>query len=65
MSRLIATEAASEPKRQEKLTAAYNRGYRSFAATYITCTDNARQAEKAYRNEGATLAQEMTSRFGN
>ena len=65
MSKLIATEAGNEPKRQEKMTASYNRGYRSFAATYTTCTSNAKNAEKTYRNEDATLAQEIASRFGN
>ena len=49
----------------EKLTAAFNRGYRSFAAIYTACTDSAVVAEERYRNEGATLATEITARFGN
>lgn len=65
MQRLIDMEAANEPKRQEKLTAAFNRGYRSFAAIYTACTDSAVVAEERYRNEGATLATEITARFGN
>jgi uncharacterized protein (TIGR02301 family) len=65
MQRLIELEAANEPKRQEKLTAAFNRGYRSFAAIYTACTDSAVVAEERYRNEGATLAAEITARFGN
>ncbi|ANH03650.1 TIGR02301 family protein [Shinella sp. HZN7] len=65
MQRLIELEAANEPKRQEKLTAAFNRGYRSFAAIYTACTDSAVVAEERYRNEGATLATEITARFGN
>ena len=65
MQRLIEMEAANEPKRQEKLTAAFNRGYRSFAAIYTACTDSAVVAEERYRNEGATLATEITARFGN
>ncbi|UPA25472.1 TIGR02301 family protein [Shinella oryzae] len=65
MQRLIDMEAAGEPKRQEKLTAAFNRGYRSFAAIYTACTDSAVVAEQRYRNEGATLATEITARFGN
>ena len=63
--RIIALEAGTEPKRQEKLTAAFNRGYRSFAAIYTACTDSAVVAEERYRNEGATLATEITARFGN
>jgi uncharacterized protein (TIGR02301 family) len=65
MQRLIELEAGSEPKRQERLTAAFNRGYRSFAAIYTACTDSAVVAEERYRNEGATLATEITARFGN
>lgn len=65
MQRLITLEAGNEPKRQEKLTAAFNRGYRSFAAIYTACTDSAVVAEERYRNEGATLATEITARFGN
>ena len=65
MQRLIALDAAGEPQRQEKLTAAFNRGYRSFAAIYTSCTEPAVVAEERYRNEGATLATEITARFGN
>jgi uncharacterized protein (TIGR02301 family) len=65
MSKLLAAEVINEPQRQERFTAAYNRGYRTFAAVYTDCTDNAKAAENTYRHEGATLAQEITSRFGN
>lgn len=65
VQRLIDMEAGSEPKRKEKLTAAFNRGYRSFAAIYTACTESAVVAEERYRNEGATLATEITARFGN
>ena len=65
MQRLIELEAVGEPKRREKLTAAFNRGYRSFAAIYTACTQPAIVAEERYRAEGATLAAEITARFGN
>ncbi|GEM_PF-362277 len=65
MQRLLDTETKSEPKRKERLTAAFNRGYRSFASVYTNCTPQALVAEKRYRNEGATLATEITARFGN
>lgn len=65
MQQLIELDAANEPKRREKLTAAFNRGYRSFAAIYTACTEPAVVAEERYRNEGATLALEITARFGN
>lgn len=65
MENLISMEAGNEQARKERLTAAFNRGYRSFASVYATCTAQAVVAEEKYRNEGATLATEITARFGN
>jgi uncharacterized protein (TIGR02301 family) len=65
MAALLAEETKGEPKRAAKLTAGFNRGYRSFAATYTKCTPQAVAAEEKYRAEGATLAAEITARFGN
>lgn len=65
MQKLLDLETAGEPARQERLTASFNRGYRSFAAIYTACTEAAVVAEDRYRNEGATLALEITTRFGN
>ncbi|WP_310298686.1 TIGR02301 family protein [Rhizobium sp. BE258] len=65
MQQLLDSEAKDEPQRKERLTAAFNRGYRAFASVYTDCTPSAIVAEERYRNEGATLATEITSRFGN
>ncbi|WP_198521650.1 TIGR02301 family protein [Rhizobium sullae] len=65
MQRLLDSETKDEPQRKEKLTAAFNHGYRAFASVYTDCTPSAIVAEERYRNEGATLATEITSRFGN
>ncbi|PZU88003.1 MAG: TIGR02301 family protein [Shinella sp.] len=65
IQKLIESETATEPKRKARMIAAYNRGYRSFASVYTTCTPAAATAEENYRNEGATLAVEIASRFGN
>lgn len=65
MAGLLAEETKNEPKRAAALTAGFNRGYRSFAATYAKCTAQAIAAEEKYRAEGATLAAEITSRYGN
>jgi uncharacterized protein (TIGR02301 family) len=65
MQQLLDSETKGEPKRKERLTAAFNRGYRSFASVYTDCTKQAIVAEERYRNEGATLATEITARFGN
>jgi uncharacterized protein (TIGR02301 family) len=65
MQQLLDSDTANEPRRREKLTAAFNRGYRSFAAVHTSCTDAARTAEERYRIEGATLSTEIAARFGN
>ncbi|MDB5550953.1 MAG: hypothetical protein JWL86_937 [Rhizobium sp.] len=65
MESLLAEETKGEPQRAARFTAAFNRGYRSFAATYVKCTPQAIAAEEKYRAEGATLATEITARFGN
>jgi len=65
MQDLLSADTADEPRRRERLTAAFNRGYRSFAAVHTTCTAAARTAEERHRNEGATLAAEIAGRFGN
>lgn len=65
MQTLIDAETASEPQRRARMVAAYNRGYRSFASVYTTCTASAVAAESFYRNEGATLAVEIAARYGN
>ncbi|SES14253.1 TIGR02301 family protein [Rhizobium sp. NFR03] len=65
MQALIDREAGGEPDRKARLTAAFNRGYRSFASVYTSCTPSAVLADKRYRDEGATLAAEIVSRFGN
>ncbi len=65
LQELLDAETQAEPKRRARMTAAYNRGYRSFASVYTSCTPAAVRAEQNYRNEGATLATEITARFGN
>ncbi|WP_377295633.1 TIGR02301 family protein [Rhizobium sp. SGZ-381] len=65
MQSLLDAETGAEPKRRERLTAAFNRGYRAFAAVHSTCTPAARVAEERYRNEGATLSGEIAARYGN
>jgi uncharacterized protein (TIGR02301 family) len=65
MQALIDRETTDEAERKARLTAAYNRGYRSFAAVYTRCTPSAVLADQRYRDEGATLAAEIVSRFGN
>lgn len=65
MQELLDKEARGEAARQARLTAAFNRGYRTFASVYTACTPAAVAADQRYRAEGATLASEIVARFGN
>ncbi|WP_436084613.1 TIGR02301 family protein [Pararhizobium sp. LjRoot255] len=65
MQDLLDKEAGGEAQRRARMTAAFNRGYRTFASVYTTCTAAAVVADERYRAEGATLASEITARFGN
>ncbi|WP_426239804.1 TIGR02301 family protein [Pararhizobium sp. DWP1-1-3] len=65
MQDLLDKEALGEAERRARMTAAFNRGYRAFASVYTACTPPAVVADERYRAEGATLASEITARFGN
>ncbi|CAN7177036.1 TIGR02301 family protein [Rhizobium sp. LjRoot98] len=65
MQDLLNKEAKGEADRRARMTAAFNRGYRTFASVYTACTAPAVVADERYRAEGATLASEITARFGN
>lgn len=65
MQELLDKEAGTEAQRRARMTAAFNRGYRTFASVYTACTAPAMVAEEKYRAEGATLASEIVARFGN
>lgn len=65
MQDLLDKEAKGEAQRRARMTAAFNRGYRTFASVYTACTPPAVVADERYRAEGATLASEITARFGN
>lgn len=65
MQTLLDAETLNEPKRREKLTASFNRGFRAFAGVHTACTAATRLAEERYRREGATLAAEIAARYGN
>ncbi len=64
MERLLVTEKAEEARR-ERLVASFNRGYRSFEASYATCTPAAREAIRRYLDEGERLARDIATRYGN
>lgn len=65
VQKLLDTETANEAARRARMVAAFNRGYRSFAAIHSECTAAAIAAEEQYRAEGATLTAEIATRYGN
>jgi uncharacterized protein (TIGR02301 family) len=64
MLTLIETEKATG-ERRAKLIASFNRGYRSFAQTHLTCTSSSTEAIARYMKEGEDLSREIASLFGN
>lgn len=64
MQELIEAQAPSDADRKQ-LIASFNNGYRTFAATYRSCTSAATIAVNRYQKEGAALAREIGSRYGS
>ena len=64
MEQLIATENP-DADRRAKLTASFNRGYRSFDSVYTTCTASAVEAIERYMLEGETLSKQIVAKYGN
>lgn len=64
MEKLLASENP-DPERKARLTASFNRGYRSFAGTYTSCTLSATEAIARYMKEGEALTREIASKYGN
>ena len=64
MEQLIVTENP-DGDRRAKLTASFNRGYRSFDSVYTTCTASAVEAIERYMLEGENLSKEIAAKYGN
>ncbi len=64
MQALIDLEGGDGPFKK-RLTAAFNHGYRAFAAVHVKCNEVALQAEQQYRKEGLELASAIIARYGN
>ena len=64
MEKLLQAENP-DPARRAKFVASFNRGYRSFAGTYTSCTASATEAIRRYMKEGEALTREVAARYGN
>ncbi len=67
MSALLDADApaAGAAPRRQRLTAAFNRGFRDYEITYRACTPNARTAITRYLDESAKIAHDIAYRYGN
>lgn len=63
MAALLESEGRS-PQRRERLTGAYNRGFRAYAATHRSCSDGSQEASARLAGEGEKLARALAGRFG-
>lgn len=63
MAKIVETEKPG-PNRRARLIASFNRGYRSFSATYADCTPSALLASERYMKEAITLTGQITARYG-
>lgn len=64
MEQIITAENPDEA-RKAKFIASFNRGYRSFQASYKSCTASAIEAINRYTREGAQISSEVAGRYGN
>lgn len=64
MEQLITTENP-DADRRARLTASFNRGYRSFDSVYTSCTASAVEAIERYMLEGETLSKQIVAKYGN
>ncbi|AMJ61194.1 TIGR02301 family protein [Bosea sp. PAMC 26642] len=63
MAALLEAEGRT-PMRRDRLTSAYNRGFRAYAATHRACTDGSQEASSRLAAEGERLARTLAGRYG-
>lgn len=63
MAALIEAEGRT-PQRRERLTSAYNRGFRAYSLTHRACTEGSREAASRLAGEGERLSRRLAGRYG-
>jgi uncharacterized protein (TIGR02301 family) len=63
MAALVEAEGRTTARR-ERLTSAYNRGFRAYSLTHRSCTDASQEASTRLASEGERLARALASRYG-
>ncbi len=63
MTALIEAEGRT-PQRRERLTGAYNRGFRAYSLTHRSCVAGSQEASARLAAEGERLARALAARYG-
>jgi uncharacterized protein (TIGR02301 family) len=63
MAALVEAEGRT-PLRRERLTGAFNRGFRAYALTHRLCTEGTQEASARLATQGERLARSLAGRFG-
>ncbi|MBN9442839.1 MAG: TIGR02301 family protein [Bosea sp.] len=63
MAALIEAEGRT-PQRRDRLTAAFNRGFRAYSLTHRACTDASQEAAARLADQGGQLSRALAGRYG-
>jgi uncharacterized protein (TIGR02301 family) len=63
MAALIDAEGRT-PQRRDRLTAAFNRGFKAYAVTHRACTEASQEASSRLAAEGEQLSRSLAGRYG-
>jgi len=63
MTALVEAEGRT-PQRRERLTTAFNRGFRAYSMTHRSCTEASQEASARLASEGEALSRALAGRYG-
>lgn len=63
MAALVEAEGRT-PQRRNRLTAAFNRGFKAYALTHRNCTDASQEAAARLAAEGEQVSRTLAGRYG-
>lgn len=63
MAALIEAEGRT-PQRRDRLTAAFNRGFKAYSLTHRSCTEASQEASSRLATEGEALSRALAGRYG-
>ena len=63
MAALIEAEGRT-PQRRDRLTAAFNRGFKAYSLTHRSCTEASQEAASRLAAEGEALSRALAGRYG-